>query len=60
MKRLDIRDRLKRIKLIREEQSVVTVAKDIDIFSIHSENNYIGISIIVVRKGKKLEEQKPI
>ena len=24
----------------------------IDIFSIHSENNYVGISIIVVRKGK--------
>ena len=48
----DIRDRLKRIELIREEQSVVTVAKDIDIFSVHLENNYIGISIIVVRKGK--------
>ena len=51
-KAADIRDRLKRIKLIREEQSVVTVAKDIDIFSVYSENNYIGISIIVVRKGK--------
>ena len=51
-KAADIRDRLKRIELIREEQSVVTVARDIDIFSIHSENNYIGISIIVVRKGK--------
>jgi excinuclease ABC subunit C len=51
-KAADIRDRLKRIKLIHEEQSVVTVAKDIDIFSVHSENNYIGISIIVVRKGK--------
>jgi excinuclease ABC subunit C len=51
-KAADIRDRLKRIELIREEQSVVTVAKDIDIFSMHSENNYIGISIIVVRKGK--------
>ena len=48
----DIRDRLKRIELIREEQSVVTVVKDIDIFSVHLENNYIGISIIVVRKGK--------
>jgi excinuclease ABC subunit C len=51
-KAADIRDKLKRIELIREEQSVVTVARDIDIFSIHSENNYIGISIIVVRKGK--------
>ena len=51
-KAADIRDRLKRIELIREEQSVITVARDIDIFSIHSENNYIGISIIVVRKGK--------
>ena len=48
----DIRDRLKRIELIREEQSVVTAVKDIDIFSVHLENNYIGISIIVVRKGK--------
>jgi excinuclease ABC subunit C len=51
-KAADIRDRLKRIELIREEQSVVTVAGDIDIFSVHTENNYIGISIIVVRKGK--------
>ena len=51
-KAADIRDKLKRIELIREEQSVVTVARDIDIFSMHSENNYIGISIIVVRKGK--------
>jgi len=51
-KAADIRDRLKRIELIREEQSVVTVATDIDIFSMHSENNYIGISIIVVRNGK--------
>ena len=51
-KAADIRDRLKRIELIREEQSVVTVARDIDIFSVHADNNYIGISIIVVRKGK--------
>ncbi len=51
-KAADIRDRLKRIELIREEQSVVTVARDIDIFSVHLENNYVGISIIVVRKGK--------
>jgi excinuclease ABC subunit C len=51
-KAADIRDKLKRIELIREEQSVVTFSRDIDIFSIHSENHYIGISIIVVRKGK--------
>jgi excinuclease ABC subunit C len=51
-KAADIRDKLKRIELIRKEQSVVTVARDIDIFSVYSENNYIGISIIVVRKGK--------
>ena len=51
-KAAEIRDRLKRIELIREEQSVVTVARDIDIFSVHSDNNYIGISIIVVRRGK--------
>jgi excinuclease ABC subunit C len=51
-KAADIRDRLKRIELIREEQSVVTISRDIDIFSIHSDNNYLGISIIVVRKGK--------
>ena len=51
-KAADIRDKLKRIELMREEQSVVTVTRDIDIFSIHSDNNYIGISIIVVRKGK--------
>ena len=51
-KAADIRDKLKRFELIHEEQSVVTVAKDIDIFSIQTENNYIGISIIAVRKGK--------
>ena len=51
-KAADIRDRLKRIELMREEQSVVTIARDVDVFSVHSENNYVGISIIVVRKGK--------
>ena len=51
-KAAEIRDKLKRIELIHEEQSVVTIARDIDIFSVYSENNYIGISIIVVRKGK--------
>ena len=51
-KAADIGDRLKRIELIREEQSIVTVARDIDIFSVHIEKDYIGISIIVVRKGK--------
>jgi excinuclease ABC subunit C len=51
-KAADIRDKLKRFELIREEQSVVTIARDIDIFSVYSDNNYVGISIIVVRKGK--------
>ena len=51
-KAADIRDRLKRLNLLREEQSVVTLARDVDIFSIHSEDNYLGICIIVVRKGK--------
>jgi excinuclease ABC subunit C len=51
-KAADIRDRLKRLEVLREEQSVVTLAKDIDIFSIYSANNYLGVSIIVVRRGK--------
>ncbi len=51
-KAADIRDKLNRLKLLREEQSVVTLSKDLDIFSVHSENNYLGISIIVVRRGK--------
>ena len=48
----EIRDRLKRLNLIKEEQSVVTLANDIDIFSISHEMNNIGISIIIVRNGK--------
>jgi excinuclease ABC subunit C len=51
-KAADIRDRLKRLELLREEQSVVTLARDVDIFSIYSEDDYLGISIIVVRRGK--------
>ena len=51
-KAAEIRDRLKRIELIKEEQSVVTMANDIDIFSVSSEMSYLGISIIVVRNGK--------
>ncbi len=47
-----LRDRLKRLNLLREEQSVVTFATDIDIFSVHKELTYLGISIIVVRNGK--------
>ena len=47
-----IRDRIKRINLLKEEQSVVTLANDIDIFSVSSEMSYLGISIIVVRNGK--------
>ena len=51
-KAAEIRDRLKRLKLLKEEQSVVTLANDIDIFSVSSEINYLGVSIIVVRNGK--------
>ena len=51
-KAAEIRDRIKRINLLKEEQSVVTLANDIDIFSVSSEMSYLGISIIVVRNGK--------
>ena len=51
-KAAEIRDRLNRLNLLKEEQSVVTLANDIDIFSVRSEMNYLGISIIVVRNGK--------
>ncbi len=51
-KAADIRDRLKRLNLLKEEQSVVTMANDIDIFSVSSEMSYLGVSIIVVRNGK--------
>ena len=51
-KAAEIRDRLKRLNLIKEEQSVVTMASDVDIFAISFEVPYVGISIIVVRKGK--------
>ena len=51
-KAAEIRDRLNRLNLIKKEQSVVTMAGDVDIFSISSEMSYLGISIIVVRNGK--------
>ena len=51
-KAANIRDRLYRIKLLKQEQSVVTLANDIDIFTVSSEMSYIGVSIIVVRNGK--------
>ncbi len=51
-KAAEIRDRLSRLNLLREEQSVVSLATDIDIFSVHPELSYIGISIVVVRNGK--------
>jgi len=51
-KAAEIRDRLNRLKLLNEEQSVVTLANDIDIFSVSTEMSYLGISIIVVRNGK--------
>ena len=47
-KAADIRDRLKRLNILREEQSVVTRAKDVDIFSVHNQDTYLGICIIVV------------
>ncbi len=51
-KAAEIRDRLNRIRLLKEEQSVVTQAHDVDIFSVSYEMSYLGISIIVVRNGK--------
>ena len=51
-KAAEIRDRLKRLKLLKEEQSVVTLANDVDIFAVSSEMSYVGISIVVVRNGK--------
>ena len=51
-KAAEIRDRLNRLKHLKEEQSVVTLANDIDIFAVSSEMKYLGISIIVVRNGK--------
>ena len=51
-KAADIRDKLGRLELLRKEQSVFTIAKDVDIFSVHIQENHIGVSIIVVRKGK--------
>ena len=51
-KAAEIRDRLNRLNLLKEEQSVVTLANDIDIFSVSSKMSYLGVSIIVVRNGK--------
>tara|TARA_B100001564_G_scaffold141217_1_gene118523 strand:+ start:6 stop:1295 length:1290 start_codon:yes stop_codon:yes gene_type:complete len=51
-KAAEIRDRLNRLNLLKEEQSVVTLANDVDIFSVTSEMSYLGVSIIVVRNGK--------
>ena len=51
-KAAEIRDRLNRLKLLKEEQSVVTLANDVDIFAVSSEMTYLGVSIIVVRNGK--------
>ena len=47
-----LRDKLKRIKIIQEEQSITTKAKDIDIFSVAEDSGYLGVCTIVVRKGK--------
>ena len=51
-KAAEIRDRLERLKMLKEEKSVITLASDVDIFSVYSELTYLGISIIVVRRGK--------
>jgi len=51
-KAAEIRDRLNRLTLLREEQSVTTLAKDTDIFSAYEDNGYLGVCIIVVRRGK--------
>jgi len=51
-KAAEIRDRLNRLTLLREEQSVTTLAKDLDIFSAYEDNGYLGVCIIVVRRGK--------
>ena len=49
---MEARDKLKRVNLIQEEQSVRTKAKDIDIFSVAEDSGYLGICTVVVRKGK--------
>jgi excinuclease ABC subunit C len=51
-KAAEVRDRLNRLILLREEQAVTTFAKDIDIFSVFEDNGYLGICIIAVRRGK--------
>ena len=51
-KAAEVRDQLKRLSLLKEEQSVITLANDVDIFSVSFEMSYLGISIIVVRNGK--------
>ena len=51
-KAAEARDKLKRVNLIQEEQSVTTKAKDIDIFSVAEDSGYLGICTVVVRKGK--------
>ena len=47
-----IRDKLKRINIIHEEQSVSTKAKDLDIFSVAEDTGYLGVCTVVVRRGK--------
>ena len=51
-KAAEARDKLKRINIIQEEQSVTTKAKDIDIFSVAEDSGYVGICTVVVRNGK--------
>ena len=47
-----IRDKLKRINIIQQEQSITTKGKDLDIFSVSEDSGYIGICTVVVRNGK--------
>jgi len=51
-KAAEIRDSLRRLNLLKQEQSVVIPVSNVDIFSVKAELTYLGISIIVVRNGK--------
>ena len=51
-KAADIRDRLKRLNLLREEQSVVTLARDIDIFSTHAEITILEYALLLLEEER--------
>ena len=44
------RDKLKRVNLIREEQSVTTRAKDIDIFSVEEDSGTLDFAQLFVKE----------